>query len=136
MEIPSGVKKKYQTFPNLNLNPAPQDALRSSAHPIVSPPLHSQVIFIAQRLPHIVQTDASSGGLVSRSILAFTGSIESLICESQSRAFLALESSMSFSTAPFLFLAMSPAWAAMREAITPSFTSSTVGSLRCSLGVT
>src|SRR3990170_7043208 len=93
-------------------------------------------IFIAQRLPHIVHTSVSIGGLDSLKAFAVAGSIESLICSSQLRAFLFLLISISRSIAPGIFFAISPAWAAIFEAITPILTSSTVGSLRCSVGGT
>ncbi len=55
---------------------------------------------------------------------------------SQSSFFLHFAICISRSIAPLTPFAMSAAWAAIFEAITPSRTSSIVGSLKCSAGVT
>ena len=91
---------------------------------------------IAHILPHIEQVCSSSGGLLLKYALAFSSSRARENISSQStrrRASLIL---LSQSLAPGTPLAMSAAWAAIREAMIPSLTSSLSGRRKCSAGVT
>ena len=69
-------------------------------------------------------------------IFAFSGSKARSNWVFQSSFCLASAIWLSQSMAPFMPLAISAAWAAIFEAIMPSFTSSTFGRRRCSAGVT
>lgn len=77
-----------------------------------------------------------SGVQLSRMDLAASGSMEYTHRFSQSKVLLASAILSSRSRAWGIFLEMSAAWAAIREAIMPCFTSSILGRARCSAGVT
>src|SRR5437879_6066359 len=97
--------------------------------------------FIEQNFgPHMAQNsavlNASCGSVSSCFALAASGSRESANCWFQSNAYRARESASSRSRAPARRRATSAAWAAILYAMIPWRTSSALGRLRCSAGVT
>lgn len=75
-----------------------------------------------QYCPHIEQT-LSVEGLDSLKLWAFSLSMQVANCPSQSRFLLIWDMVLSHSQADFIPLAISAAWAAILEAMTPSQTS-------------
>ena len=98
--------------------------------------LGKTTIYDGGQLTKTGQAPWSATGELARNSRALLSSSAKAKCPSQSSFFLHFAIWMSLSMAPLTPLAMSAAWAAIREAITPSRTSCTSGRRRCSLGVT
>src|SRR4051794_3259433 len=101
----------------------------------------SWLIFIEQNFgPHIEQKCAvlagEAGSVSSWYERAVSGSSERLNWSTQRNSNRALDNASSQSCAPGWPLARSAEWAAILYVITPVFTSSRLGSPRCSFGVT
>src|SRR5512140_1594651 len=93
-------------------------------------------VLIAQNSPHMLQTSVSVGGTSALHSRTLSGLRLMAICPFQSKAFLHFAILISASIEPLMPFAISAAWAASFETMTPSLTSSMLGSLICSAGVT